>query len=186
MPRILVVDDDCTSHLILKKMVEGMGYDCDVASNGQEAVDAAEKNYMAILMDIFMPVLNGCEAAVSIAEIGQSNRPSIIGMISINEPALREVCTLAGMESVLCKPILKSVLSKTLQLIRLKTSFRQDEGLHQICKQQPEILLSSPSFSVASNPSVLAPDRRLHVSVDPFKSIPTQHTNRKRRTSSVP
>ena len=119
MPRILVVDDDCTTHLILGKMVKGLGYDCDIASDGQEAVAAASKNeYMAILMDMYMPVLNGCDAAVSISRnVKTRDRPSIVGMISIDEPASRDMCFRAGMQGVLSKPIQQSELGQCLHQI---------------------------------------------------------------------
>ena len=67
--RVLVVDDDCATQLIMKRMIEGFGYECDIASDGQEAVAAASStSYMAIIMDLFMPVMNGCDAAMSIKQ----------------------------------------------------------------------------------------------------------------------
>jgi CheY-like chemotaxis protein len=119
MARVLVVDDDFTSQLILKKMVEGFGYDCDVASNGQEAITAAlNQNYMAIMMDMFMPVLNGCDAAASITHENTANHPSIVGMISIDEKASRMLCEQAGMKQVLCKPIQRATLGQCLLKIK--------------------------------------------------------------------
>jgi CheY-like chemotaxis protein len=113
--RILIVDDDCSTQLIMKRMIEGFGYECDTASDGQEAVAAASStNYMAIMMDLFMPVMNGCDAAVSIKQNKKGPSPAIVGMISIDEPAARRLCADSGMQSVICKPIQRATLGQCL------------------------------------------------------------------------
>ena len=193
MQRVLVVDDDCTSHLILKKMVEGMGYDCDVASNGQEAVAAAAKNnYVAILMDMFMPVLNGCDAAVCIGKMAPADQPSIVGMISIDDPASREVCMLAGMEDVLCKPVQKSVLAKILNhTLARYVKPKQEEASADPClassssKTQSEMTSSEiaiPSQHIRPSRRQRAPPRRC--ASDSFASGSDLHAHRGRRSST--
>ena len=116
--KVLVVDDDGTSQLIMKRMVEEMGYNCDVASNGEEAVAAAgRKSYQVIMMDMFMPILNGCDAALSISKKNQTHLPAIVGMVSIDDPDSRRRCLHAGMQVVLCKPIQKMHLMQCLENI---------------------------------------------------------------------
>ena len=175
MQRVLVVDDDCTSHLILKKMVEGMGYDCDVASNGREAVAAAAKiNYVAILMDIFMPVLNGCDAAVCIGKMAPADRPSIVGMISIDEPASREMCMLAGMEDVLCKPVQKSALAKIL-----------NHTVARYVKPKQEGASADPEFATAEHSRSKTQSEMTSSSAKDI-AIPGQHTRPSRRQRAPP
>ena len=135
MPRVLVVDDDFTAQLILKRMIEGMGYECDTASNGKDAVAAVStKNYSAILMDMFMPVLNGCDAAISISQMEPKDQPSIVGMVSIDDAASRELCMQAGMQAVLRKPIQHPTLGQCLN--RMEATRRSHDADTEACAQQ--------------------------------------------------
>jgi CheY-like chemotaxis protein len=151
--RVLVVDDDCATQLIMKRMIEGFGYECDTASDGQEAVAAASKtNYMAIMMDLFMPVMNGCDAAVSINRLRTKEaNPVIVGMISIDEPAARKVCLYSGMQEVICKPIQRAALAQCLHQIKSRLENEATtSSLSIFDRQRPaeEIALVRPSPSL--------------------------------------
>ncbi len=64
--KILIVEDDSTSRLILNKMLEEYG-ECIVARDGLEGLDKYKKNmekglnFDLICLDIMMPRLNGNE-----------------------------------------------------------------------------------------------------------------------------
>jgi CheY-like chemotaxis protein len=63
--RILIAEDDITIQEMTGRLMTRWGFDFDLASNGQEAVDQAkvsEGKFDLCLMDIDMPVLNGLEA----------------------------------------------------------------------------------------------------------------------------
>ena len=113
---ILLVDDDRTSLLILRRMIETLGYECDVARNGAEAVAAAlTKNYTFIFMDNWMPVMNGYEAASEILQLGERNvSPTIIGMVALYNDSTRLCCEKSGMKQVLGKPIIRETLAACL------------------------------------------------------------------------
>ena len=70
----LIVEDDFISRNIMQKILSEFG-DCDIAVNGQEAVDAfelawkASEPYDLICMDIMMPVLDGQEALRKIRQV---------------------------------------------------------------------------------------------------------------------
>ncbi len=60
---MLVVDDNPTNRLILRKMLNRMGFATDEAEDGRVAVDMVKaKPYSLIWLDIQMPVLDGREA----------------------------------------------------------------------------------------------------------------------------
>ncbi len=65
--RILVVEDDFISRRLLCRFLERFG-ECDVAINGNEAVNAVEHalqagaHYDLICLDIMMPEMDGQEA----------------------------------------------------------------------------------------------------------------------------
>ncbi|HPW67832.1 MAG: response regulator [Desulfomonilia bacterium] len=63
--RILIAEDDTTIQKMTGRLMTHWGFDFDIASNGQEAVNHAKANegkYDLCLMDIDMPILNGLEA----------------------------------------------------------------------------------------------------------------------------
>lgn len=60
---ILVVEDNLINQKVLKAMLSKLGYQSDVAENGQIAVNMAkEKDYDIIFMDVHMPIMDGLDA----------------------------------------------------------------------------------------------------------------------------
>ena len=67
--RILIAEDDVSLQLMDKSLMKHWGFEFDIVSNGQEAVDQAKANegkYDLCLMDIDMPIMNGLEATKTI------------------------------------------------------------------------------------------------------------------------
>src|SRR5581483_9732600 len=61
--RVLVVDDIPVNQKLLLLHLKRLGYEADVASNGQEALDMiGNHQYELVLMDCDMPVMSGFEA----------------------------------------------------------------------------------------------------------------------------
>ncbi len=63
--KILIAEDDAALQYVARKLMRRWGYNFDIASNGQEAVEQAhmhEGEYDLCLMDIDMPIMNGFEA----------------------------------------------------------------------------------------------------------------------------
>ena len=105
---ILVAEDDVVVQMVVRKILEDAGYTMDLAVDGQEAVTALEtRNYDLVLMDCFMPRMNGFEATKAIRD---SNSPGInpdipvIAMTGLTEDVDQRRCLDAGMQSVLSKP----------------------------------------------------------------------------------
>ncbi|MEG0571373.1 MAG: response regulator, partial [Oscillospiraceae bacterium] len=63
MSKILVADDEMGIRDIIKQYLEFDSFECDEATNGQEAVEKAKKcEYDLIIMDVMMPFLDGIAA----------------------------------------------------------------------------------------------------------------------------
>jgi two-component system chemotaxis response regulator CheY len=59
-PRVLVVDDDPALRELVALMLTGEGFETDVASNGQDALDKAHEHPpRVIVLDMMMPVMDG-------------------------------------------------------------------------------------------------------------------------------
>jgi len=123
---ILVVDDAEVNQLLVTRMLEKLGYAVTVVSNGQEAFDAVMKaNYELVLMDLYMPQLNGVDATRMIKENLEDESPMVIGITSsIFEDELNEGRE-AGIDDYIQKPFGTTELMKKLNLwegeLRLKT-----------------------------------------------------------------
>jgi len=114
--RILVVDDTAINQTLAVKHLERLGFGVDVASNGQEAIDAHRiHRYPIILMDCQMPIMDGYTATQKIREMeGEGRRSVIIAMTAHALESDRDYCLSVGMDDHLPKPIRREALKLTL------------------------------------------------------------------------
>ncbi|MCM1102676.1 MAG: response regulator [Clostridium sp.] len=119
--RILVVDDIEENRLVLVKVLNSLGAECDVACDGQEAVDKFEASgpgtYDLILMDVQMPVLDGYAATRAIRA---SSHPSAgtLPIVAMTANAFVDDVRAAlesGMDAHIAKPVRIEKLRATLQ-----------------------------------------------------------------------
>ncbi|MDR1218007.1 MAG: response regulator [Treponema sp.] len=119
--RCLIVDDIDINREILGEILEDTGIAIEMASNGNEAVACFEKSeenyYDIILMDIQMPVMDGCTATKMIRSMPRKDAETlpIIAMTAdvIQEDVIK--MRKAGMNEHLGKPIDMNNLFKTLK-----------------------------------------------------------------------
>ncbi|MCB9989725.1 MAG: PAS domain S-box protein [Rhodospirillales bacterium] len=115
---ILLVEDVPTNQFVVTDMLEQIGCTVDIAENGQEALEALDKNgsaYNLILMDCNMPVMNGYDATKAIRN--RSDIPDI-PIIALTANAFKEdidKCYACGMNGFLPKPVKQEDLVSTLQ-----------------------------------------------------------------------
>jgi CheY-like chemotaxis protein len=86
-PTILVIDDDWDVQDALSETLQDAGYQVTCAANGEEALRHLNQNPApdAILLDLFMPVMNGWDTARAIQRRGDlSSIPLIV--ITASEP----------------------------------------------------------------------------------------------------
>lgn len=105
--RILLVEDNEINQQVAQEILEQASLVVEVANNGREAVEMAEKNeYDVILMDIQMPELNGFEATEQIRNLKSETRNiPIIAMTAHAMAGDREKSITAGMNDHVTKPI---------------------------------------------------------------------------------
>ncbi|GAB4409330.1 MAG: hypothetical protein OHK0039_12920 [Bacteroidia bacterium] len=106
--RILLAEDNPVNQKVATRMLSRLGYEADVAGNGQEAVDlAAQIRYDLIFMDMQMPVMDGISATLVIraTKQDQQNPTCIIAMTANAQPEDMIRCLDAGMNDYLPKPV---------------------------------------------------------------------------------
>ncbi|MEL6348623.1 MAG: ATP-binding protein [Myxococcota bacterium] len=111
--RILVAEDNAINQLVIKRMLRGWSIDVDIVEDGQHAVEAATRTrYDLILMDQFMPEMDGREATRHLREAGYTL--PILALTASVSPEEQAACLAAGMDKVISKPIDERILFAVL------------------------------------------------------------------------
>ncbi|MBY6194600.1 response regulator [Marinobacter hydrocarbonoclasticus] len=114
--RVLIAEDSPANQIVFKAMLENTGYYADIVGNGVEAVRAAKDfDYDIILMDIFMPEMDGIEATQLIRRSFATKNTPIIALTANAMPGDQDRFLEAGMDDYLAKPLNKSTLVKMLR-----------------------------------------------------------------------
>ena len=116
---ILLAEDHPANQLVIKLQLTDLGYSCHIVSNGKEALQAAiNEQYQLILMDCYMPELDGfvSTGAIREHERGIHRHTPIIAMTASATVEDRDHCIDAGMDDFISKPInlddLRQILEK--------------------------------------------------------------------------
>lgn len=103
--KILLVENSRTARAVLMRMLESHGYQVDAVASGTEAISAIlESNYDLVIMDVFLPQMNGYEAAQNIRAL-ESNKADIplIAFSSSTSERDKKICLDAGMNEYVIK-----------------------------------------------------------------------------------
>jgi signal transduction histidine kinase/FixJ family two-component response regulator len=110
--RILVVDDNATNRQVAKLFLATLHTEIAEAANGAEALDLlAARTFDVVLLDVHMPVMDGCEAIRRIRASGQPWRN--LPVIALTADAMegdRERFVAMGMTDYIAKPIDRRLL----------------------------------------------------------------------------
>lgn len=112
---VLLVDDN---HLN-REVTLGLLADCqlliDIADDAYQAIEQAkQKDYDLILMDIYMPGMDGIQATQAIKKIERYSDVPVIAMTALESMEEIDKCLSAGMQGYLGKPIDARLLYQTL------------------------------------------------------------------------
>lgn len=118
--KVLVVEDDVVSRILLNEILKDLKMQITYARNGQEAIEAmkSEPNFDLILMDLKMPVMNGYEATTKIREMGYTK--PIIAQTAYASEEDREKVMHTGFSAFITKPVKKETLLDVLNSIQNK------------------------------------------------------------------
>ena len=103
---VLVVEDNPVNAIVVRTMLERLGYSSDLAGSGVEAVQALQRQpYDLVFMDMLMPDMDGLEATRRIRALAPAAQPRIVALTANVMQEDREACRRAGMDGFLAKPI---------------------------------------------------------------------------------
>ena len=115
---ILIVDDDAINRAILENIFLPY-HSIRMAENGREGLHAIlsePEAFCAVLLDVVMPEMDGCQAARRIRSLSRPDARTV-PIIAVTANAFAEdiaATTAAGMDAHVSKPIDFSILCQTL------------------------------------------------------------------------
>lgn len=117
--RVLLAEDNLVSQELIRAMLEQLGCQVEVASDGLEAVEACLNNrYNLVLMDCQMPGMDGLQTTglIRAQEVAEDlERTIIIACTASAMTGDRERCMAVGMNDYLSKPFTLSELKGMLE-----------------------------------------------------------------------
>jgi CheY-like chemotaxis protein/HPt (histidine-containing phosphotransfer) domain-containing protein len=182
-PRLLVAEDNAINQQVIVEMLLERGYDCDVVSNGREALEILAKGpYAAVLMDCQMPQLDGYGA---VRELRRKEPDGVrLPVIAVTAHAMvgeREKAIAAGMDDYLTKPLhpreLKEVLERWVPRAHEAFESSAPPATPHVASAARSISVAPPPSSDATEPSdgagvpksdtLVSPTTRRDSSLDP-------------------
>jgi len=113
--QVLLVEDNLFNQQVATDLLELAAVKVTVANNGKEALEIMRiKDFDCVLMDMQMPEMDGLEATRCIRADAALSDTLIIAMTANTRKEDRDSCIAAGMDDILTKPILPSLLYSTL------------------------------------------------------------------------
>jgi CheY-like chemotaxis protein len=113
-PRVLVAEDNLVNQLIATEMLRIMGFEVEVANNGEEAVRSCLQSVPAlVLMDLDMPVLSGLDATRQLRDLQRQGRLPWLPIIAATARTTardREQALQAGVDGFIEKPLDMAVM----------------------------------------------------------------------------
>ena len=117
--RVLLAEDDATNRKVAVGMLQRLGCDITVVTDGAEAIRyATQDTFDVILMDVQMPNVDGYEATQAIRKL--DGRPSEVPIVALTASSMetdRQRCFDVGMTDHLAKPIRRHQLARVLRAV---------------------------------------------------------------------
>lgn len=129
---VLLAEDDSTTQLLAKGILEKYGATVDVVSNGLEALSQLKEkreHYNLLISDVHMPEMGGTELVQRAKEeAALKNIPSLCITANNTEPE-RRTYIVAGFNEVLVKPFYESqLIEKVVDLLNLSFEMEIQES----------------------------------------------------------
>ena len=104
MTRILIVDDEETIRLALRKFLRSRGYEVEIAGSGDQAMEILERESFALMLcDVRMPGLTGVQVVPLARE--KDRDLAIIMLTAVNDAATATEVLASGASDYLMKPV---------------------------------------------------------------------------------
>lgn len=128
--KILLVEDNSNTRLVIRQVLEATGYTVVEATDGLQGIQMArEEQPDLILMDINIPGLDGYETTIRLKSMPETSRTPIVALTGKVTPGSRERALAAGCDGYLTKPVKAVALPE--QVARFLGGFRETLTLNE-------------------------------------------------------
>ena len=105
-PRVLLVEDNAANLELVRYLLEAHGFECEAATNGARALQAARERTPAIVLcDLQMPDMDGFEVLRTIRDMPTMNGVPVIAVTAYAMVGDKERVLSAGFDGYIAKPI---------------------------------------------------------------------------------
>lgn len=123
---ILLAEDSPSNQIVFKAMLNASPFTLHVVNNGKEALEAfKQRQFDAVLMDIYMPEMDGVEATKQIRQEKNMPHTPIIALTANAMQGDQDRFMEAGMDDYLAKPVDKQSLINKLEKWTIKRQLAQ-------------------------------------------------------------
>ncbi|MCB2377211.1 PAS domain S-box protein [Hymenobacter sp. BT635] len=158
-PRVLLVDDNPINQKVAVRLLDKLGCQIDVASDGFEAISKATAptgNYELIFMDIQMPEMDGITAMNQIRQRLGRQCPPIVAMTAYSMKEDAERFVQQGMDDYISKPVKSQDLYTVL--LRWTGAAERLAALHLSNAAEPDVVAEPVASELAPPAPEAAPE----------------------------
>ena len=140
MTIILIVDDDESSRQTIEAMLEGGDYQLEMAKNGNEGLNSAQRIQPdLILLDVMMPGMGGFEVCRRLRSTPQLAEVPIIMLTALDDRASLVQGIESGADDFISKPVDRQELVARVRTVtrlnRYRTLLEQRENLREMSER---------------------------------------------------
>lgn len=156
--KILIIEDDQDTVMILKMFFSKEGYEIDVAGDGQEGLDKLRKNHHdLVLSDVMMPNMDGFTFCEMVRSDPQLKMTPIVLVTAKNDPSDKILGLEKGADDYLTKPYnlveLRVRIASMLKLKKLRTELiRKEKELERVKTLEQTLIAISHHINNATAP----------------------------------
>lgn len=114
--RVLLAEDNPTSRMVTEALLKKLSCEVDVAKDGREALEKVRSHsYDLVLMDCFMPLMDGFQATERIRRSEEGRNLPVIALTASIASSDLERCLEVGMNDTISKPVRTSGLARIIE-----------------------------------------------------------------------
>jgi len=148
--KALVAEDNTINQKLIKRTLEDLGLEVDLADNGLEAFEKRRNgDYDIIFMDISMPVMDGVEATHEILDYEEDENVPHVPIVALTANALkgdRERFLAEGLDEYTTKPLIREeIVSILKKFLGDKMYTRESDSVSASVKPAAEASKGAPA-----------------------------------------
>jgi len=114
--RALIVDDEPRSQMRVQFALESVGFQCDLASDGADAIERlSECRYHVVVTELILPQTNGGEFVIQLC--AHESAPLVIVHTRVLEPDVYQGLKSEGVDAIFYKPSDYTAMARRIQTL---------------------------------------------------------------------